>query len=347
MSRARVGIVNDLRLALEVLRGIVASDPKLEVCWTAADGVEACQRCAEDLPDIVLMDLVMPVMNGAQATREIMAKTPCPVLVVTATVQGNMELVYEAMGYGALDAVVTPTVGGQNSQREASTLLRKIDTLLALARSQRSVPAPVLAATNASTRRGEEVPALVAIGASTGGPAAVEAILRELPVDFPAAVVVIQHIDHDFVDGLVTWLAGRTKLPVALAQRGDRLQPARVLVSDSSQHLSLLPDGWLTYVDGPSGALYVPSVDVFFESVAQNALPNSSGVLLTGLGRDGAAGLLAMKRAGLQTVAQDRATSVVYGMPGAAAELDAARQILPINEIAPYLIKQHYLRGRA
>lgn len=344
MKPARVGIVNDLRLALEVLRSIVASDPRLEVCWTAADGVEACQRCAEDPPDIVLMDLVMPGMNGAQATRQIMANTPCPILIVTATVQGNMELVFEAMGYGALDAVVTPTVGGQDSEREARILLRKIDTVLAMSRGQRPLPAPLPAPAPALVS--QEVPALVAIGSSTGGPAAVETILRALPADFPAAVVLIQHIDHEFVDGLVSWLAGRTPLPVALAQRGDRLQPGRVLVADSSHHLSLLPAGWLTYVDGPEGSLYVPSVDVFFGSAAQHAVAGSTGVLLTGLGRDGAAGLLSMRRAGLQTVAQDRATSVVYGMPGAAAQIGAAEQILPIGDIAAFLIKRYCQRGR-
>lgn len=344
MTRARVGIVNDLRLALEVLRSIVASDPRLEVCWTAADGLEACQRCAEDLPDIVLMDLVMPGMNGAEATREIMAKTPCPILVVTATVQGNMELVFEAMGHGALDAVVTPTVGGQDSQREAGLLLRKIDTVLALSRNQRPSQEPVSVSVPVAVS--DKVPSLVAIGSSTGGPAALETILRALPADFPAAVVVIQHIDHEFVDGLVTWLGGRTSLPVSLAQRGDRLRPGRVLVADSAQHLSLLPDGWLTYVDGPQGALYVPSVDIFFGSAAQHAVAGSTGVLLTGLGRDGAAGLLSMRRAGLQTIAQDRSTSVVYGMPGAAAEIGAAGQILPVGDIAAFLIKRYCQRGR-
>lgn len=342
MSRARVGIVNDLRLALEVLRSIVASDPGLEVCWTAADGVEACDRCAADLPDIVLMDLVMPGMNGVEATRQIMAKTPCPILVVTATVQGNLDLVYEAMGHGALDAVVTPTASGPDGQRDAANLLRKIDTVLALARSQRPVSVPTQVPVGASAN---SVPLLVAIGASTGGPAAVETILRELPAHFPAAVVVVQHIDHEFVDGLVTWLDGRTRLPVALAQRGDRLQAGRVLVSDSSKHLCLLPDGLLTYVDGPPGALYFPSVDVFFDSVAQHARAGSCGVLLTGLGRDGAKGLLAMRRAGLQTAAQDRDTSVVYGMPGAAAEIGAAEQILPIGAIANHLITK-YCNGK-
>ena len=338
MSKTRVGIVNDLRLALEVLRGIVTSDPRLEVCWTAMDGIEACERCASDPPDIVLMDLVMPNMNGVEATRRIMTSSPCPILVVTATVQGHMNLVYEAMGHGALDAVVTPTVGGQDSAREATTLLRKIDSILALARSHRPAAARPTAA---AIPENAGMPALVAIGSSTGGPAAVEMILRELPENFPAAIVLVQHIDHEFVEGLVEWLAGRTRLPVALAQRGERLRPGKVLVSDSSQHLSLLRDGWLAYVEGPPGALYCPSVDVFFSSAAQHARPDSAGVLLTGLGRDGAAGLLSMRRAGLRTVAQDRETSVVYGMPGAAAEIGAAEQILPVNQISNYLLNQY------
>lgn len=335
MKRSRVAIVNDVRLAVEALRGIIARDPQLEVCWTALDGIEACERCAVDPPDIVLMDLVMPRMNGVEATRRIMQASPCLILVVTSTVQGHVDLVYEAMGNGALDAVVTPTVGGRDSEREAAELLRKIDTVLALGRGQvRRAASPVKAGTGV-------LPPLVAIGSSTGGPAAIETILRELPENFPAAVVVVQHIDHAFVPGLVTWLAGRTRLPLTMARSGERLRAGTVLIADSLQHLRLLRDGWLAYVDGPAGSLYCPSVDVFFGSAAEHARPDSTGVLLTGMGCDGASGLLSMRRAGLCTVIQNRATSVVYGMPGAAAEIGAAQNELPISEIAGFLIRQY------
>lgn len=340
MSRARVGIVNDLKLAREVLREIVASDTRFEVCWYAEDGVEAIARCAGDPPDIVLMDLLMPKLDGVGATRAIMAATPCPILVVTATVQGNLALVYEAMGLGALDAVMTPTRGNPSSAREAQNLLRKMHAVLALARgmaagaSREQLP---------EARATAAVPQILAIGSSTGGPAAVETILRALPGDFPAAILVAQHIDKEFVQGFVDWLRSRIRLGVRLARQGEPVQAAQVFVANSHAHMVLGPGGHLGYVDGPPGALYRPSVDVLFDSVSRNAPSGSTGVLLTGIGRDGASGLLAMRRAGLRTIAQDRDSCVVYGMPAAAAEIGAAEQILPVDRIAAQLLSLHTL----
>lgn len=344
MNRARVGIVNDVRLAREVLREIVSTDPRFEVCWQAEDGLQAVARCAESRPDIVLMDLLMPNLDGVGATRAIMAATPCPILVVTATVQGNLALVYEAMGCGALDAVMTPTRGGTGSAREAQNLLRKMHAVLALAKglAAGSSREPAGNAGSAGT-----VPPVLAIGSSTGGPAAVETILRALPADFPAAIVVAQHIDKEFVQGFVDWLRGRVALDVGLAQSGEMLRTARAFVANSHAHLTLMSGGRLAYVDGPPGAHYRPSVDMLFDSVARYAPRGSTGVLLTGIGRDGASGLLAMRRAGLSTIAQDSATSVVYGMPAAAAELGAAERVLPIDRIAGQLIALHVPRRTA
>ena len=338
----RVGIVNDMKLAAEVLRKIVADDPALEVAWIARDGVEAIAHCGTALPDIVLMDLVMPKMNGVEATRRIMAATPCPILVVTATVSGHMELVYDAMGAGAVDVTTTPVVGDQRGVDSGAELRRKIQSVWQISRAARapavlkSFALPRVAKPPAGMQT-SSLPPLLAIGASTGGPAALAALLGGLPPEFPAAIAIVQHIDREFVGGLATWLASTSPLPVALARGGERLCAGRVLVADAGRHLVLDAGGSLQYTDEPRESLHCPSVDTFFASVALHGPDGSCGVLLTGMGRDGASGLLAMRRAGFQTVAQDKATSVVYGMPGTAAALGAACHSLPLGSIAPYL----------
>lgn len=344
MIRTRIGIVNDLRLAQQALSMIVARNPHLEVCWTALDGMEAVECCARDLPDLILMDLLMPRLNGAEATRVIMQSTPCPILVVTATVQGNLGLVYEAMGHGALDAVVTPTLGTPEGPAQADALLAKIDAVLSLARGSHLHAAGHR--TRPASTPARAAPGVLAIGSSTGGPAAIECVLRDLPADFPAPIVIAQHMDQEFIQGFVDWLGTRVDLEVALAAKDDPLIPGRVLISASSAHLALASGNRVTYVDGPPGALFRPSVDILFESAARHAPPGSIGVLLTGLGRDGASGLLAMRNAGLHTIAQDQATSVVWGMPGTAVALGAAQQILPLQEICGQIVNLNRIENK-
>jgi chemotaxis response regulator CheB len=333
--RIRVGIVNDQPLATAVLRRIVASDHELEIAWSAIDGAEAIDHCRRDTPDIVLMDLIMPNVDGITATRRIMAESPCPILVVSATVGGNMSRVYDAMGAGALDAVVTPQGRGAEADADSRALLRKIRTIHTLS-SGRRVTKP--SAEPAAPQRGAALSPILAIGASTGGPAAIETILKQLPERFPAAIVVIQHIDTHFVSGFADWLGSRTRLPVRLAKANDLPLAGTVLVANADAHLALGAGGRLVYVDAPE-ALYQPSVDIFFNSLARRGPSGSCGVLLTGLGRDGAAGLLALRQAGYETIAQDQATSVVFGMPGAAVEIGAAKRVRPIQGIADELIQ--------
>ena len=336
----KVGIVNDMKLASKVLRDIVLADPQLSVCWMALDGVEAIAKCAQELPDIVLMDLVMPNLNGVEATRAIMAQTPCPILIVTATVDGHMGMVFDAMGAGAIDVTTTPVVGDQRGLDNGKVLCRKILALDQLNRAaQRAARQDLHRATLASTaptRGTSNLPPLLAMGASTGGPAALANILEDLPPQFPAAIVIVQHIDSAFSESLVTWLDSRTALPVALARRGEVIRAGRVLVCDATDHLVLQPGGVLQYVAEPHDALHRPSVNRFFCSVALHAPRGSCGVLLTGMGRDGAEGLLAIRQAGFFTIAQDQKSSVVYGMPKVAAELQAASLIASLSDIATY-----------
>ena len=339
----RIAIVNDLRTATEVLRRVVLSHPGYCVAWTAASGEEAVRQCEKDPPDVVLMDLLMPGMNGAEATRQIMRRSPCPILVVTATVAGNYSLVCEALCYGAFDAVSTPVLGNSPPAQAGAPLLAKlthVDKIRSRIDAQNEAPLP--AAADSAFRPQGEIPRLplVAIGASTGGPHALQAILSKWPKDFPAAVLIVQHISADFADSLVAWLSNNCQLTVRTARDGDRPRAGVVLVAGTDDHLVMQPDGTLVYTKEPIENPFRPSVDVLFQSLARYWLRPSIAVLLTGIGRDGARGLLDLRRGGWHTIAQDQHTSVVYGMPQAASKLNAAVKVLPVGEIGT-AIAQH------
>ncbi|RSD06564.1 chemotaxis response regulator protein-glutamate methylesterase [Pandoraea apista] len=328
----KIGIVNDSIIAVEALRRTLAQRPGFEVAWVAHDGAQAVTMCAPVPPDIVLMDLVMPVMDGVAATREIMRRTPCPILIVTSDVGHHASLVFDAMGAGALDAVDTPVLGGTDLARPASALLAKIDAVAALQADARA-PQPVVARVAAKS-----TDALVATGASAGGPAALATLLGRLPENFAAGVVVVQHVDDAFAPGMATWLDQQTPLTVRLAQAGERPVAGVVLLAGGNRHLRVDASGRCAYTDEPKEAVYRPSIDVFLQSVAEHWRSRAVGVLLTGMGRDGASGLGAMRAHGFITIAQDRATSAVYGMPKAAAEAGAASEILALPTIAPQLV---------
>ena len=292
----RVAIVNDLALAREVLRRLVIGVPGYSVAWTAADGAEAVRRAAQDRPDVVLMDLVMPVMDGVEATRRIMAECPCPILLVTSSVSGNFNLVYRAMGHGGLDAVNTPTFGPDGKVKDGESLLARLAKLdhakqspaASQARPETTAFAP---GTNKPAVR-TRVPPLLALGSSTGGPEALAKILEELPAGFPAAVVIVQHIAADFAPSLAAWLQGRTSLSVSIAAQGSEPKPGHVLVAATNDHLLLKPEHRLAYMAEPADFPYRPSVDVFFESLAENWPRPGVAVVLTGMGNDGGRGLL-------------------------------------------------------
>ncbi|MDX2166675.1 MAG: chemotaxis-specific protein-glutamate methyltransferase CheB [Deltaproteobacteria bacterium] len=335
----RIAIVNDLGLAVEALRRVVRSIPGAEIAWVARDGEQAIAQCERDRPDLVLMDLVMPVVDGVQATREIMRRSPCPVLVVTASVRGNVGKVYDALGCGALDAVATPRLGLAGDLAGAEDLIRKIATVHALAAQSETRGSASSAADAPAAAAPHTLPPLIAIGASTGGPHALATILAALPADLPAAVAVVQHIDRVFAPGLARWLGRRTALPVSPLVAAEPLRAARIVVAAGDGHLVLADDLQLKLSDTPRDTLHRPSIDIFLASVAQRVPGRAVGVLLTGMGRDGAAGLLAMRQAGHPTIAQDETSSIVYGMPKAAADLGAATEVLPLQRIAPRLVE--------
>jgi len=334
----RIAIVNDMLMAAEALRRVVRSRPDYTVAWVARDGAEAVQKCAGDRPDIILMDLIMPVMNGAEATRRIMLATPCAILVVTATVDGNISLVFEAMGYGALDAVNTPVLGSDGKLAGAQELLRKIEIMGHLIGRQVS-PGPAPAARFEGPPVQVSSAPLMIVGASTGGPAALTDIFRRFPASIHASLVVIQHVDKEFAQDLAVWLGTQCPLRVKVATSGCRPEIGTVWLAGTNDHLVMTKRGTLEYSVEPKDCFYRPSVDVFFKSVAAHWSQPGVAVLLTGMGRDGGEGLLALRRCGWLTIAQDKATSVVYGMPRTAAELGAAEKILPLNAIADVIMQ--------
>lgn len=336
----RIAIVNGDLQAIETLRCVVEPATGLEVCWTALDGKEAVARCAADRPDLILMAMHLPAMDGVEATRRIMGTTPCPILVVTATIAGAFTRVYEAIAAGALDAVETPRrVGDGKEIAGAGELLRKIATVGALmAAPLQGASAGKPAPRQLRPSNGGAVP-VVAIGSSTGGPHALGVVLAGLPADFPAAVLVVQHLDARFADNLAHWLSRQTPLEVRLLERPERIRPATVFLAAREAHMVLDGRMRLHYADAEDKANHCPSVDRLFESLAVVPGLAGCGVLLTGMGRDGAAGLLALRRAGMMTIAQDENTSVIWGMPGAAVREQAASAVLPLNRIAPAVVE--------
>ena len=345
----RIGIVNDLRMAVETLRRIVVATDGLEVAWIAMDGVEAVAKCAEDRPDLVLMDLVMPEMDGVEATRRIMAESPCPILVVTATVEGNARKVVAALGHGAVDAVQTPTMRLKGDVSGAAPLLERIERVradrLGLERpaaagsgstsTSNSASAPVVSSGIPSADRtptSVTSPAgMLLIGASTGGPQAVQRLLQDLPAPCPVPIAIVQHIDPRFVDGLCQWLSETTGHRVKPSAPGPH-RAGEVVVASGEDHLVVDAVGY-RHDPSPADVIHRPSVDRLFESAAENGLTPGVAVLLTGMGRDGADGLGRLRAAGWRTIAQDEATSVVWGMPGVAARSGAAEDVLPLESI--------------
>ena len=336
----RIAIVNDMLLAIESLRRGVLATGVHQVAWVARDGAEAVHRCADDRPDLILMDLLMPVMDGVEATRQIMTRTPCPILIVTTSVDSQSARVFEAMGAGALDAVNTPVLDPQSEIYicdSCETFQAKLKTIEQLTRAR-------LRSRSLYVKQLDEVKVqgpgrLVVIGSSTGGPQALAQILSQLPADYPAPVIIIQHVDAQFAGGMAAWLNKQCPLNVRLAREGDCPEVGTVLLAGTNNHLVMYSNQYLGYSHSPAELAYRPSVDVFFESVAKHWKGRVAAALLTGMGRDGAQGLLRLRERGAHTIAQDQASCVVYGMPKAAADLKAAIDILPLNNIAPTLIK--------
>jgi two-component system response regulator WspF len=283
------------------------------------------------------MDLFMPDMDGVEATRRIMYASPCPILVVTATMEDHAGKVFEAMGHGALDAINTPMMGsGEGARKSRDALLKKITIIEKLSLNSQASP------TKRQTRGtpSAKVSSLIVIGASTGGPKALADILSRMPADLAAGIVIAQHVDGEFSGGMARWLDEQSPLSIRLAEEGAYPSRGTALLAGKNDHLVLTPNLNLAYTREPVATPFRPSVDELFKSVAAHWPSMGIAVLLTGMGRDGAEGMKMLHRVGWHTIAQDEATSVVYGMPKAARDLGAASEILPVDRIAPAILRR-------
>lgn len=336
MASIRVLVVDDSLVVREMLTQILSSDPEIEVVGAARDGLAAVDAVASLKPDLVTMDIHMPRMDGLEATERIMAFHPTPILVVSSSVRDQGEgTAFDALSAGALEVVKKPEPADwADLERIGREIIRKVKVL-----------ANVRVITHVRGRRPKErVPAasrspqlpdsygVVAIGSSTGGPSALAKLLGALPADLPVPVVIAQHIADGFVPGLVGWLDGLCAMTVTMARSGERPAPGIAYVAPTGGNLRLTLDG-MVFSPPAREQLYIPSADELFASTAKAFGAGAVGVILTGMGNDGAAGLKMMADAGAMTIAQDEKTSVVYGMPKAAADLGAAREVLPIERI--------------
>jgi two-component system response regulator WspF len=331
----RIGIVSAQLDVTAGLRQVLVQRPRHDLLWVASDGAHAAELCVNNRPDILLMSLAKPGSRCLDAIARIMAETPCAILIVTRNADADSSQIFAAMGRGAIDVVKAP-VPGDSGEADIAVLLRKLDTLGTLVSSPRFIPGTDSPGDTSSTLRLK--PRLVAIGASAGGPGALANLLAGIPKDFPAAIVVAQHVDQQFAAGMAAWLSHESLLPVRVVAEGDRMLPGTVLLAATNDHLSLKASDRLGYTAEPTDCVYRPSIDVFFGSICTWWQGEAIGVLLTGMGGDGAKGLKALRNKGHYTIAQDQATSAVYGMPKAAMALGAAIAILPIERIAARLV---------
>lgn len=327
----RVLVVEDSRTVRERLLDILRADPDFEVVGEAEDGKTAIELCQSLRPDVVTLDMMLPVMTGLAATEYIMAYCPTPILIVSSsTNRGELFRTYDALAAGALDVLEKPTGTEPDGEWER----RFLSTVKLVARIKVIThPRARLGTRAVPVRSAGGAIRIVGIGASTGGAGAVVTILRGLPADYPLPILLVVHIGKMFAGVFAEWLDGQSPLRVSYAAQGQPPAPGRVYMAPPDRHLALR-NGKLCVSDEAERHSCRPSVDVLFESIAG---PETAACLLTGMGRDGAAGLLRIRQAGGRTFAQDEATSVVFGMPREAILLGAAERVLPLDSFATAL----------
>jgi two-component system, chemotaxis family, protein-glutamate methylesterase/glutaminase len=346
MTRIRVLVVEDSLTVRKRIVQVLAADAELEVVGEATDGREAIELCGALHPDVVTLDMMMPVMSGLAVTEYIMAYCPTPILIVSAsTNRGEVYKTYDALAAGAVDVLDKPQ-GDEADDVWSRALVKAIKLVARIkvithlrARIAARSPEPVGPSSSSASAPASGV-RVVGIGVSTGGPTALVKILSGLPIDFPIPILITQHLSRVFAENFGDWLDAQTPLRVTLAQDGQPLPKVGVggvFIAPADRHL-VVRGGVLRLTNDPERHSCRPSVDVLFASLAAELGAAAAGILLTGMGRDGAAGLLDMRRAGGRTIAQDEASCVVFGMPREAILLGAAERTLGLDEMAPAIL---------
>ena len=346
MQRTRVLVVDDSATVRGRLIETLATDPGIDLVGEARDGKQAVEMCLLHRPDVITMDMMMPVMSGLAATEYIMAHQPTPILIVSASFnRGELFKIYDALAAGAVDVLEKPTgeeVDGDWERRllAAVKLVAKIK-VITHPRAKFEVRRrqfDSLAQNGYPARQASAPIEVVAIGASTGGPGAVVEVIRQLPARFQIPILVVLHMNAPFGSSFTDWLDAQLQRPALPPENGMPVASARgrVIVAPGGQHIVVRGGRIFLTLDAERHSCR-PSVDVLFETVAANYGASAAGCLLTGMGKDGALGLLKIREAGGTTIAQDEATSAIYGMPREAAALGAAAHVLPLSEIGPWL----------
>lgn len=337
--KIHVLVADDSRVARDLLRCLIESDDELEWVGEATDGMQAVQMTRELKPDIVVMDLVMPGMSGLEATRQIMLECPTPIVIASAVYDArNSAHIFKTLSAGALGLLAKPSASASHDEERRNFVV----TLKSLSRfsvcGDRHAHAPEVQPTRPSIDLPPAKPRLLAIGASTGGPKALATLLAALPADFPVPIVVVQHISPEFLEGMVDWLNDLTPLKVTIARQDELCLPGWVYFAPDYHHLRIDENLRASLSDDPPLHNVRPAVTPLFQSAARTLGGAAIGVLLTGMGCDGADGLKEIREAGGLTIAESESTAVVFGMPGAAIQCGAAREVLPLDQIAQFLV---------
>lgn len=328
-------IVDDSPLFVSALRHVLEGDPRFLVVGHASDGREAIARVGELAPDVVTMDLHMPTLSGIEAIDEIMATRPVPILVMTADPRAEERgLCFDALSRGALDLMPKPRLDDERARGALKDRMHLLSTVPVVPHRKRRV-GPVSTAQRGAAG---EAPAVLGVVASTGGPSALARIIAALPADLPFGIVVVQHLFRGFASHLVSWLGAAARLPVELAREDAVVAPGTVWLAPDDKHLRVTRSRRLALDDGPPVDGHCPSGDVLLRSLAEELGPAAMGLVLTGMGRDGAKGLLALRQADGVTFAQDAGSAAVDGMPKAARETGAAEHIVSLDEVVPAIL---------
>jgi two-component system chemotaxis response regulator CheB len=354
MNRIKVMVVDDSAVARQVVVGLLREDPSVEVIAAVSDPIFAMQRMQTQWPDVILLDVEMPRMDGITFLKQIMSERPTPVIICSTLTEAGTATTLEALAAGAVTIITKPRVGLQQFLRDSADELMDAIRVAARAnvkrlgaRGARTTPVPVKnsadvilapARERAMTQTTERV---VVIGTSTGGTQALQEVLVDLPAVSPG-IVIVQHMPSHFTAAFAARLDSMCKIEVREAKHNDRVVPGCALIAPGGRHMLIMRSGAQYHVeikDGPPVSRHRPSVDVLFRSAAKCAGPNALGIIMTGMGDDGARGLKEMREAGARTVAQDEASCVVFGMPKEAIRLDAAERVAPLSELARIILR--------
>jgi two-component system chemotaxis response regulator CheB len=349
-NKIRVLVIDDSAVVRQVVGEMLQRDRSVEVCGLASDPIVAMSKMRGNWPDVILLDIEMPRMDGITFLRKVMAERPTPVVICSTLTEQGAETTLQALAAGAVSIITKPKMGLRSFLEDAANDLlaavkaaagANVHALQSRAPTPPMAPSPKLSADailpETARAMAQTTERVVAIGTSTGGTQALEAVLTKLPRVCPA-LVIVQHMPEQFTAAFAARLNQLSQIEVKEAASDDRVLPGRALIAPGGRHMLLKRSGAYYYVevkDGPLVNRHRPSVDVLFRSVAQAAGKNALGIIMTGMGDDGARGLKELRSTGAQTIAQDERTCVVFGMPNEAIKLGAAEQILPLGDIAP------------